>query len=65
MAEEQAVKPEGASEGAGEAKTEKRKKINKLSLNEINKKIEDLEKVNQVQSKYYKQLVQMKNTFQS
>ena len=65
MADEQAVKPEGEVAPQGEAKSDKKKKINKLSLKEIESRIENLTKVNQVQSRYFKQLIQRKEELQS
>lgn len=59
MSEEvQATQPaEGAAEGAAASKT---KKINRMTAKELSSKIEDLEKANQIGSKYYKQLLQRK-----
>jgi hypothetical protein len=68
MAEEQAVKTEGQTpEGTaqGEQKPNKKKKINRLSLDEINKKIEALDQANQIKSKYHQHLVQRRNELQA
>ena len=61
MSEEvQATQPaEGAAEGAPAAAS-KTKKINRMTATELSSKIEDLEKANQIGSKYYKQLLQRK-----
>ncbi len=67
MAEEQAVKKEEQpAEGApqGEA-AKKNKKINRMPLDEINKKIEALGQANQIKSKYYQHLTQRKNELQA
>ena len=64
MADEQTPKPEGqAAEGTaqGEQKPSKNKKINKLSLDEINKKIEELSTANHIQSRYYHHLLTRKS----
>jgi hypothetical protein len=68
MAEEQAVKaeektPEGAA--PSEQKAAKKKKINRLALDEINKKIEALMQANQTKSRYYQHLLQRKNELQA
>lgn len=55
MADE--VKDGAAADGAA---AKKAKKINRLSLDEINKKIEALESGKQIQSKFYKHLSQRK-----
>jgi hypothetical protein len=68
MAEEQTVKAEEkAPEGAPQAeqKAAKKKKINRLSLDEINKKIDALDQANQIKSKYHQHLVQRKNELQA
>ena len=67
MAEEQTVKAEEQAAGAApaEQKPAKKKKINKLSLEEINKKVEELQKLNQIKSKYHQHLLQRKNELQS
>jgi hypothetical protein len=67
MAEEQAVKKEEQpAEGAAQGDASKKnKKINRLTLNEISKKIEALGQANQVKSKYYQHLMQRKNEFQA
>ncbi|MBN2403324.1 MAG: hypothetical protein JXN64_13130 [Spirochaetes bacterium] len=67
MAEEQTIKTEGqTSDGAvqGEQKSQKKKKINKLSLDDINKKLDILVQASQIKSKYYQHLVQRKNELQ-
>ncbi|MDY6934462.1 MAG: hypothetical protein SVZ03_09605 [Spirochaetota bacterium] len=48
-----------------EETSKKNKKINKFTIDEINQKIEDLEKSNQVGSKYYKHLQLRKKELQS
>jgi hypothetical protein len=65
MAEE-AVKPvEGAAAPAQDgAKANKKKKINRLSLNDITSKIDELAKANHFRSKYYQHLVNRKNDMQ-
>jgi hypothetical protein len=68
MAEEQAVKKEEQSSvGAaqGEQISKKNKKINKLALDDINKKIEVSVQANQIKSKYYQHLLQRKNELQA
>ncbi len=68
MAEEQAAKKEeqGTETAAqGEKKSDKNKKINRLSSGDINSKIENLEKTNQIRSKYYKHLLDRRNELQS
>lgn len=68
MAEEQTVKTEEQAPG-GAAQSEqtpvKKKKINRLSLDEINKKIDALVQANQFKSKYHQHLVQRKNELQA
>ena len=44
---------------------QKKKKINKLTLEEINKIIEELENKNQIQSNYYQHLQHRKDELQS
>lgn len=70
MAEEQkdAVKTEqaaGAEQPAAEAISKKNKKINRLSQDVLNKKIEEMEKSNNIQCRYYKDLIQRKNELQA
>ncbi len=66
MSEETEIKEEtknGSGENASENTTagKKKKKINKLSPEEINERIDNMEKNNLIQSKYYKHLLQRKN----
>ena len=70
MSEEVEVKEETAEETkaeSGESPSEtatagkKKKKINKLSPEEIKERIDELEKKNLTQSKYYKHLLQRRN----
>jgi hypothetical protein len=63
MAEEQAVKKEEKpAEGAAQGEAaRKNKKINRMTSEEINKKIEALVQANQIKSKYYQHLTQRKN----
>ncbi|MFH0977262.1 MAG: hypothetical protein V1874_15895 [Spirochaetota bacterium] len=63
MAEEQAVKTEAPAAGE-QQQPSKKKKMNKLPLDKINNKIEDLAKVNQIQSKYYKHLLDRRSELQ-
>ena len=44
-----------------EKKEEKTKKINRLSLDELNVKIKELEETKQIQSKYYGHLLERKS----
>jgi hypothetical protein len=62
MAEE-AVKTESAA-AAGEQNANKKKKINRLSLEDINRKIEELGKANHIRTKYYEHLVSRRNEMQ-
>ena len=48
-----------------EASSKKNKKINKLSIDELNQKIEEFEKANQKNSRYYKHLVIRRQELQS
>jgi len=57
MAEEEVV----AAETEEKKSEEKTKKINKLSLDELNKKIGELKDKNQIQSKYYGHLMKRKS----
>ena len=62
MSDDQTLKTEGAPEGAaqGEQTPHKKKKINKLTSEEITKKIDALTQTNQVKSKYYQHLLHRK-----
>ena len=61
------VKAEAPKEAASqnESASKKKKKINKLSLDEINYKIEEMENAAQIHSKYYRHLQDRKNELQS
>jgi hypothetical protein len=61
MADEQAVKTEAPQ---GEQQPKKKKKMNKLPLDKINKMIEELAAANHIQSRYYKQLLNRRDELQ-
>jgi hypothetical protein len=63
MAEE-TVKTEGAAAVQGEQKASTKQKINRLSLNDINSKIEELAKGSHTRSKYYEHLLARRNEIQ-
>jgi len=46
---------------SGESATKKQKKVNRLSIDAINKKISELEEKNHRNSRYYKHLLMRKN----
>ncbi|GEM_PF-2367548 len=52
-----------APESAAAAKS-KNKKINKLPLDQLNKKIDELEKAGQAKSKYFHQLILRRQSLQ-
>ncbi len=69
MAEDQVTQPEettkeGQAPNAESGETPKRKKINRLSPDVLSKKIDEMEKANQVHSRYYQHLIQRKNEMQ-
>ena len=61
-AETKAEESAGADDGASEGK---KKKINRLTKAQLEKKIQDLESKNAVKSKYYKHLVERKKELEA
>lgn len=73
MAEEDQVTQPEETEKAEQAPTAesgetaastKRKKINRLSLDMVTRKIDEMEKADQIHSKYYQHLIDRKNEMQ-
>lgn len=61
MAEEEAVKENQEGEAVQTPSESKKKKINKLTLDELNKKIKEMEEKKLSHSKYCKHLQERKN----
>ncbi len=53
-----------ADEAVKTEQAAKKKKVNRLSLNDINNKIEELNKASHTRSKYYQHLLVRKNELQ-
>ncbi|MBN2038591.1 MAG: hypothetical protein JW864_01020 [Spirochaetes bacterium] len=60
----EAPKAEASDQGAAAEAPGKKKKINKLTLDEISRQIDKLEKADQSQSRYYKHLQNRKDELQ-
>ncbi len=54
-------KPAGEEAPVSAPEPEKKKKINRLTMEELNKKIKKMEDADQMKSRYYKDLIRRKN----